>query len=622
MANLIGLEWDDREARVVAGTTRGSNLVVEHAFSISWPAPAEGGKPTAPPPAEIGRRLGEELAARKIPKGEALVALSRTLLELKPITLPPVPDDELPDMVKLQSQREFTSLHEGSLIDFIPLSGSSTEQRGVLAAAVSPELVKQVRAVCDAAGLKLERLTLRPCGAAALLNRAHPKAERVKLLVDLMWDDADLTVIVGDQVTYLRTVRLPVDATTGDVARPLVSEIRRTMAAAQNQLGSQRVEAVYFCGDKRQAAAAEALGKSLEQPVRAFDPFQGLELGGALRSAGVVEASRFAPLLGTLSEEAAGARPALDFLHPRRRPPQKSRTEKARPLALVAGAVLAAAALAFFYVLTGLDTQIEEKQQALAAAKQEAQRFDKIKRQHDALKKWQETDIVWLDELASISRNASPPQAVMFTGLTFDTTAAKGTPQVKVDLLARSIDDIQRIGGRMRGEGVELLSGKQGKDNKYASYPEKYDAVLTIKRLDTKAQLARLSAPLPADSEAKQESPPAASAAAPAADKPAEAKVEAAPAAAPATATTAAPAETLEVAPAQNVDSGKAVPAPQVPAPGPNGFQPQVVGPGQGYAPAALGGAATVNAVPASAAPAAPVAQPTPSGAPAPVKGN
>lgn len=617
MANLIGLEWDDREARVVAGATRGSHLVVEHAFSISWPAPADGGKPTAPPAAEIGRRLGEELTARKIPRGEALVALSRTLLELKPLTLPPVPDEELPDMVKLQSQREFTNLHEGSLIDFIPLSGSATEPRGVLAAAVPPELVKQVRQVCDAAGLKLERLTLRPCGAAALLNRAHPKSERIKLLVDLMWDDADLTVLVGDQVAYLRTVRLPVDATTGDVARPLVSEIRRTMAAAQNQLGSQRVEAVYFCGDQRQAAVAEALGKSLEQPVRAFDPFQGLELGGALRSAGIVEASRFAPLLGTLSEEAAGARPALDFLHPRRRPAQKSRTERARPLALAAGAVFAVAALFFYWQLAGLDTQIEEKRLALTAAKQEAEKFDKIRRQYESLKTWQDSDIVWLDELASISRQATPPQAVMFTGLTFDTTGAKGTPQAKIDVLARSIEDIGAIGDRLRSQGVEVAGGKQGKDNRFANYPDKYEATLTIKPLDPKKQLARLTAPLPAALESKTPapaSPPAQAAdtkAEPAKSEPAApapANTVPAQAASPATAPAAAAVETPKDAAAAAAAAAAPVEARAIEA-----------------APSAAGSVTpttTINAAPAGAAPAAPVAQPVTEGAVAPTKGS
>ncbi len=621
MANLIGLEWDDREARVVAGATRGSHLVVEHAFSISWPAPADGGKPTAPPAAEIGRRLGEELTARKIPRGEALVALSRTLLELKPLTLPPVPDEELPDMVKLQSQREFTNLHEGSLIDFIPLSGSATEPRGVLAAAVPPDLVKQVRQVCDGAGLKLERLTLRPCGAAALLNRAHPKSERIKLLVDLMWDDADLTVLVGDQVAYLRTVRLPVDATTGDVARPLVSEIRRTMAAAQNQLGSQRVEAVYFCGDQRQAAVAEALGKSLEQPVRAFDPFQGLELGGALRSAGIVEASRFAPLLGTLSEEAAGARPALDFLHPRRRPAQKSRTERVRPLALAAGAVFAAAALFFYWQLAGLDTQIAEKRLALTAAKQEAEKFDKIRLQHKALETWQDSDIVWLDELASISRQATPPQAVMFTGLVFDTTGAKGTPQAKIDVLARSIEDIQAIGNRLRGQGVEVAGGKQGKDNRFANYPDKYEATLTIKPLDPKKQLARLTAPLPAATESKTPAPAAAPASPPA--QAADTKVEpaksepAAAAAATAVPAQAAPPATAPVAAAVEPPKDAAAAAPAAAAPS----EARAVE----AAPSAAGSETptpTINAAPAGTAPAAPVAQPVTEGAVAPTKGS
>lgn len=620
MANLIGLEWDDREARVVAGTTRGSSLVVEHAFSITWPAPADGGKPTAPPAAEIGRRLADELTARRIPRGKALVALSRTLLELKPITLPPAPDEELPDMVKLQSQREFTNLHEGSLIDFIPLNGSATEPRGVLAAAVSPELVKQARQVCDGAGLELERLTLRPCGAAALLNRAHPKSERVKLLVDLMWDDADLTVLVGDQVAYLRTVRLPVDATTGDVARPLGSEIRRTMAAAQNQLGSQRVEAVYFCGDQRQAAVAEALGKSLEQPVRAFDPFQGLELGGALRSGGVVEASRFAPLLGTLSEEAAGARPAIDFLHPRRRPVQKTRTERARPLALVGAGVFAAALLGFYWQLSTLDGEIVHQTTALKNATDEAKKLDKIKKQYDALAAWQQSDIVWLDELAGLSQAVSPPQAAMLTNLSLDTGGLKGAPQIKIEGVAASLSDVGNISDRLR-KHVELASGKLGKDTKLASYPEKFDATLTIKPADTKAQLARLSAPPPAADEGKKatDAPPPADKA-PVADAPSKTEPKPTPpAAAPQPADKVEPASAEPVAPPPSAAPPSATPAAEasaqaVPAPSVTPSAPTT--PAPTAAVDALAPAITVS--PATA----PVAQPSPSGAAAPDKGN
>jgi hypothetical protein len=493
MANLIGLEWDDREARVVAGATRGAQLVVEHAFSISWPTPPEGGKPTAPPAAEIGRRLADELTARRIPRGDVLVALGRAAVELKPLSLPPAPDDELPDMVRLQSQREFTTLHEGSPIDFIPLGGSDTEPRSVLAAAVSPEVLKQVRQVCEGADLELERLTLRPCGAAALLNRSYPRAERVKLLVDLLWDDVDLTVLVGDQVNYLRTVRLPVDATTGDVARPLVAEIRRTMAAAQNQLGAQRVEAVYFCGDQRQAAAAAPLEKALDQPVRTFDPFGGLELGAALRSSGVVEASRFAPLLGMLAEEAAGTRPAIDFLHPRRRPPKKTRTQRARPLALAAAAVLAITALGYYWRLSSLDAQIAARQNDLKLAQQEAGKFDRIRREYEALEAWQKSDITWLDELAALSQAVSPPQAALLTGLTLDAGGPKAAPQIKLNGLARDLPAIDSISARLR-KHAKLDSGKLDKDTKLANYPEKFDATLTLERRDKAALRQRLSA--------------------------------------------------------------------------------------------------------------------------------
>jgi hypothetical protein len=338
-----------------------------------------------------------------------------------------------------------------------------------------------------------------------------------------------------------------------------------------------------------------------------------------LRSAGIVEASRFAPLLGTLSEEAAGARPALDFLHPRRRPAQKSRTERARPLALAAGAVFAGAAVFFYWQLAGLDTQIREKRLALTAAKQEAEKFDKIRLQHKALETWQDSDIVWLDELASISRQATPPQAVMFTGLTFDTTGAKGTPQAKIDVLARSIEDIQAIGNRLRSQGVEVAGGKQGKDNRFANYPDKYEATLTIKPLDPKTQLARLTAPLPAALEIKAPAPPLASPPAQAADTKAEpAKTDpAAPAPASTAPTPAASPATAPVAASVETSKDAAALAPAAAAPGEARVFQAVPSAGGYGAPAP-----TINAAPAGTSPAAPVAQPVTEGAVAPTKGS
>ena len=193
-----------------------------------------------------------------------LVAVGRASIELKLLTLPPAPDDELPELVRFQAQREFNSLGDDWHFDFVPISDDAAAPRQVLAAAVSPEVVQQINDTCQRAGLKPTRLLLRPYAAASLLRRsrlaesgqmplvtgasatkvgavADATDDKVRLLVDLLGDEADLTVLVGPQVVFLRTARLPAETASdaGENWRPLLAEIRRTMAAVQNQLGGQ-----------------------------------------------------------------------------------------------------------------------------------------------------------------------------------------------------------------------------------------------------------------------------------------------------------------------------------------------------------------------------------------------
>ena len=56
------------------------------------------------------------------------------------------------------------------------------------------------------------RLVLRPCGAASLFCRQQADGRpRARLLVELLVDEADLTVIIDRKVIFLRTARLPGD---------------------------------------------------------------------------------------------------------------------------------------------------------------------------------------------------------------------------------------------------------------------------------------------------------------------------------------------------------------------------------------------------------------------------
>ena len=174
---------------------------------------------------------------------QALVAVPRGKIELRLLQVPPAPEEELPELVRFQALRQFTSLGEDWPLDFVQLQSADPQQVRVLAAAVAPAVVDEVRQVCAALESPPTSLVLRPFAAASFYSR-YVAADRCRLMVELFAEEADLNVVAAGQVLLLRSVRLP----THDRDAALVGEIRRTLAAARNQLGDQAVEAVMLLG--------------------------------------------------------------------------------------------------------------------------------------------------------------------------------------------------------------------------------------------------------------------------------------------------------------------------------------------------------------------------------------
>ena len=200
----------------------------------------------------------------------------------------------------------------------MPIDQGADGPRTVLAMAIAPAVIRQIEGVCEQAGLKMQRLLLRPCAAASLLtgDMAGAKGE-LRLLVDLLSDEVDLTVVCDGKAVFLRTMRLG----GGSPSLPaLLAEIRLTMAAVQSQLAGRKVEAIVLCGqDEIHADLARSVEAELAMPVKLFDPFGGFERGPALRGLPLEHPGRFAPLLGMCQAELRQEGHAVDFLHPRRR---------------------------------------------------------------------------------------------------------------------------------------------------------------------------------------------------------------------------------------------------------------------------------------------------------------
>src|SRR3954469_2412735 len=181
MSRLIAIEWDAKEARVAIGRGRAAGMVVDQAFVVPLPQREEGS--TAEP--DVGAILAKALAEHSISRAEALVAVGRANIELRFLSTPPVPEEELPDVVRFQAVRQFTTLGDDWPLDFVPLGPNADGGMNVLAATIAPDLLKQIQKDCTAAGVTIGRLVLRPFAAASLL-RGTAEDGKCRMIVDLL----------------------------------------------------------------------------------------------------------------------------------------------------------------------------------------------------------------------------------------------------------------------------------------------------------------------------------------------------------------------------------------------------------------------------------------------------
>ncbi len=478
MARLVALEWDEREARVAVAASRRGEVVVEQAFTVALHPE----RPTQSP-AEIGAKLGAALNARGISgRVECLIAVGRSSIELRNLSLPPSPDDELPEMVRFQAMREFNTLGDDWPLDFVPIGGSATEPRSVLAAAISPDLVTQIEATCQGAGLKPQRLILRACAAAALLNRVKPATtEKVRLLVDLLADEADLTILVNETVVFLRTARLPGEPGSPEQARGLIAETRRTMVASQNRLGGSRVESIFLCGgEQSQSALIAQMRTELALPVELFQPFATVPCAPDLQQNLPSFPGRFTPLLGILLDEGLETPHSLDFLHPRKKPEPPSHRNQYMWAGGLAASLLLLIGGWLWWSLGSLDSEIATTEAKLKDLEPVMKKADDLNKRMTALDGWLAGDITWLDEIRELSTRFPSSKEAMLTNLLL--LGHKSGGEIQLDGLVKTPSVVDPLERALRNpkHKVETRGGDQAINSK--AYPWHFKSNVAVEK--------------------------------------------------------------------------------------------------------------------------------------------
>ncbi len=481
MKRLLAVQWDRYEVRCVLADCRRGNVRLRAVHAEPIPdADAEADEPSA---AEPGATLAKVLTKLGGHRGVTLVGVDRGDVELMHFTLPPARDGELHELVSNEVLRESPAGLDQSVLDFVPQSDDPDQIRDVAVALLPQARLEQFGDTCAAAGLKPDRLPLRPYAAASLFRRAASPSEGPCLLVAPVWDEVDLTVFRQGKAVLSRTVRLPERVGTEAADRRLMTEITRTLAVAtQDQLHDDPVQRIVVF-DRRQGPEGlpERIHRELQLPVERLDPFEPVDAG---RAELPERPGRFASLLGMVLDESRGRAHAIDFLHPRKPPKSFDR----RRVAGLAGIVVLAAVLAGAYVAwdTLATARADRDELAVRLKQLDEGPISAAMKQRDlmaAIRDWQDGGVNWLEELRELSVRFPPQQDVVLTQMSM-TSLPDGGGDVAFQGLVRDSSIVLRIETNLRDEYHRVNSrsvhqGSQGED-----YARRFAARMAVAKRD------------------------------------------------------------------------------------------------------------------------------------------
>lgn len=431
MPKKIAFDWDEIELRWIIGQVSGNGRVRVTDAAV---VPLENTSPI-----EVVRSVVKEHGLNDV---RALVAIGRGNAELRELKLPPVPEEELPDMVRFQAIRTFASSGDSATVDFLVTSKAESGIE-LIAAAIGPNKLNEIRKTCEAAGLVAGRVALRPLSAAALyLTHAGHSTTGDFVLVDLLAGDAEIVIARDGHVIFVRTVRMPTDESTRP--RVLAGELRRSLVACGAGGTPERVvlwgRASVHVDDQR------LLAEAANCPVELLDPFDLVDVDPKLESRLPQHVGRLAPLVGLMvADELHGDR-LIDFINPRKRIDEEANPYKTA--ALIGVPVLVALLLGgmIFRQLGTLDAEIAELRSANAAMKPAVDAAAASSARTETIDQFLDGDVNWLDELRRLARTMPPSDKLIVRSVSGTTDVRSGGGKLVVSAAVTQpsvIDDFE-----------------------------------------------------------------------------------------------------------------------------------------------------------------------------------
>ena len=509
---IVAVDWDAHTLRVVHAVLGQRGVKIDKLLSVEIPADLDVANVE-----QMGGYIRRTLDQEGITTRHAVLDVPRDQAILKTLTLPTSQPDELPGMVKIQIAKELPFPVSDAAVDFAVAPTEEASPTGdVLVAAVRREMLEQYEAISEKAGLKLDRVGLRPYAnkeaVGALLKHAMP--ERV-VFIDVRPTFMEIDVLRRSALAFSRSASVVIPSGRGDtgilslgdlrfgddaggsigdagkaplirranaVIDSLMLEVTRSIEAYRAGDPGARIDHAVIGGDVGvEEALAEAIQKRLGITTELYNPASTF---GWEPDEGAA-ASAFAALLGLVLGYADAHAVHFDFLHPKK---TVSRTQERLKMAPIAAAIVALFVVAGGVVVAGVT---KPKRDALAGlerdiAELEAQSSENLKFLEviNQIEAFDGQQIVWIDVLNDLIALLPSNQEMVIDQMELDQretriklktrTKQPETPTVVI----RALGEFRRD-GRENAPRFEVSMGPQA-EKKGEKYPFYQDLRITV----------------------------------------------------------------------------------------------------------------------------------------------
>ncbi|MDA0657833.1 MAG: hypothetical protein O2931_07720 [Planctomycetota bacterium] len=391
--------------------------------------------------------LAAVVNAKGLRRSRTVILLGREFYELQPMSLPPAPEVEWPDMVAFQSLQHFTTLRDDGVVDFTPLESSSHLGTQVLAAAISKQARDALVTLAGDIGLRLEHICPRP-SAAVHAAKAASLTVNPYWLLDIQNEQAEITLVDDDRILLTRSARWDTSELLDGVAA-LERERLRTRAAAPADRSD--VRDIVLCGSEPIRRAYQERFDSLGKERLHIIP------NPASAKAGQCDTTLLsAALIGAAYEIVRDRPPLLDFLHSRHRPVPKDAHARTRQIVLGLAASVAAAVALFWWRLGVCDEHNLSLQRDLQSLKKEADGYKKIRSHLGEVERWAKGHANWLERLGQVARALPPADQVLLSKVLATATGEGGV--IRLEGRVDKPDTLEIMENNLRGESLHPSS--------------------------------------------------------------------------------------------------------------------------------------------------------------------